>query len=555
MTPIVKLPVGLGRLVLEKLVVRGMPDLRARDVTTQPVAVPAGARLRFAVGVEEAAWHVDSAPIEMTVTALLDGGGAREIYRRRLDPHRVEADRNWFDADVPLDELAGMTVRFRFASRPVLRDDPRSSLPLWGDPTVWAPRRDDARPSVVLVSLDTLRARSMSLDGYELETTPYLTELARSATTFERTFTTYVNTIGSHMSLPTGLYPAQHGVLFLTLRLPPERRTLAETLRGAGWDTAAVTENGYLTGELGFRRGFSTWFENRVHKAAGNAPETFRRALAWARSRESTPFFLFVHTYAVHKPYKPAAAYRRFFENGRPARTRPFHERLQLRYEQEIRELDDQLRAFVEELEKIVPADRLLLIITADHGEEFREHEQFTHVQLYDEVMHVPLLVRWDGVVRPGARSNALVSLVDVAPTVLDLLGLPPLPDADGTSLAAIARGEADSIPRKVVFAQSIPYGLTGVKWHFIGRTAETKCILAEDDTVECFDLTDDPREQRPRVPGESPRLGEVHELVRAYRERAMRPIIAAGKQTVEDGFRQVDAETERNLRALGYAQ
>jgi arylsulfatase A-like enzyme len=552
---VLELPGPIGSRERDRIVLRGVRPPAERDVTTAPVAIPDGARLRLATGVQRAAAQVDSAPIDMAVIALLEDGGARELHRKRLDPSRVPEDRRWHEVEIPLDAVAGRTVRFRFASRPVEPGDGRVSLPVWGDPTVWAPRRGDARPSVVLVSLDTLRARSTSTYGHELETTPYLTELARGGTLFARAFTTYANTLGSHASLFTGLDPASHAVLTLDRTFPAASPTLAETLRAAGYETAAVTENGLLEGTLGFRRGFATWFENEVPANAGDAPETFRRALAWARANERTPFFLFVHTYAVHLPYEPPPGYETLFEDGRPAAERDPVDRERLRYEQEVRALDDELRSFVAGLGSIVPPDRLLLVVTSDHGEEFGEHGQTTHLQLYDEVMHVPLLARWDGVVAAGQRAAASVSLIDVAPTILDLLGLPPLPAADGLSLAPIARGDASVLPRDVVFAQSEPYALTGDSWRFVARAADAKCLVAEDDAAECFDLEADPGERRPLAPGSTPRLAEVHRHALAYRARALPAIAGGGARTVRDGLREVDAATERKLRALGYAE
>jgi arylsulfatase A-like enzyme len=155
-----------------------------------------------------------------------------------------------------------------------------AAFPLWGDPTVWAPARaSGARPTIVLVSLDTLRARSTSTYGNRRETTPYLTQLAGDGVLFEHAYTTFSNTLGSHMSMMTGLYPAAHGVVGLDRRLAREHRTLAETLRESGYETAAFTEDGLLEGAIGFQRGFARYGENRgVFSAAGDAPGTFARS-------------------------------------------------------------------------------------------------------------------------------------------------------------------------------------------------------------------------------------------------------------------------------------
>jgi hypothetical protein len=158
------------------------------------------------------------------------------------------------------------------------------------------------RPFVVLVSLDTLRARSMSAYGYGLGTTPEFQRIAAEGALFENAFTTFSNTLAAHMSMLTGLYPAAHGV-YTNTRLSAAIPTLAENLRGAGYQTAAITEDGLITARAGFARGFAHYVEDKTtawHEVG--ARRTFERALAWANAHADEPFFLFVHTYAVHAP-------------------------------------------------------------------------------------------------------------------------------------------------------------------------------------------------------------------------------------------------------------
>ncbi|MEW6270191.1 MAG: sulfatase [Thermodesulfobacteriota bacterium] len=543
---------GVDPRAVQRVEVRGVPPLAERDVTTAAVEIARGARLRFAVGVEDAVWEVDAAPVEVAVAALASGE-THELFRRRLDPARDADDRRWIEADVALDELAGREARLRFLARPATEGDARPSLPVFADPTIWAPAGADAKPSVVLISLDTLRARSMSLYGHTLPTTPFLDRFAATGATVERAFTTFSNTLGSHMSMLTGLYPASHGVVALNRRLAPEHATLAERLRAAGWDTAAFTEDGLLAADLGFRRGFGVYWENKtVGSAAGDARGTFRRALDWAGSREGTPFFLFVHTYAVHIPYAPPPEYRRMLiGDGGSESDLPPVERERLRYEQEVRALDDDVRRFLERLEEIVPAERLLVVVTSDHGEEFGEHGLITHLQLYDEVLHVPLLLRWRGRIAPGVRVAAPASLVDVVPTVLELLSVEPRA-ADGASLAPLLRDPRAALPRRAVFAQVLPREANGRDWFFIARSADEKCMLPIDGAGRCFDLARDPREQQPLSPEQSPALGELHGLADEYRARAL-VAIGPGALPMSEAALEVDRATQLKLQALGY--
>ena len=547
---VLPLPHGLRPRKIRRVELRAVPPLATADRTTAPLAIPAGAVLRFSVALDEAMREVAATPVQLSVSAV-DVEGERPLFERVLDPAARDL-RGWHDVEVPLEALRGRTMSLRFRARPVGDASAAAAFPLWGDPTVWAPERAPERPTIVLVSLDTLRARSMSAYGSVRETTPYFERLARDGVLFERAYTTFSNTLGSHMSMMTGLYPAAHGLIGLDRRLGSEHRTLAGTLRAAGYDTAAFTEDALLEGALGFERGFSCYAANRgVFPAAGDAQGTFARALDWARTRGERPFFLFVHTYAVHLPYEPAPAYAKLFtDDGPPAEQGVEHHRL--RYEQEVRALDDDLAKLVAGLLEIVPRERLVLVVTADHGEEFGEHGQMTHLQLHDEVMHVPLLVVAPGA-RGGARVAEPVSLVDLMPTLLALAGV-EAPPSEGVPLDGVLRGADAPSAQRTLFGQSLPYDLTGGQWRFVARDARAKCLLDEQGDGRCFDLASDPGEHVPLPPGTSPVFATVHAAAAAYRERA-RPGIAAGKAEPfsSSAADALDEATRRKLHALGY--
>lgn len=510
------------------LVARLLPaaPLTRRTVTSEPVTLPPGAILRLSHGIEEAAWSFDSAPVYFRVIVEHENGETQDLLRRVLDPARRPSDRRWFDNDVDLSDLAGHTVRLRFSTEPAQEGDTRPSLPVWGDPRVLAPsaRR---RPSIVLVSLDTLRARSMSAYGYELETTPFLSELATRGALFEKAFTTFSNTLPSHMSMLTGLYPARHAVHSILDALGAEHGTLAEALRSGGYVTAAFTEDALLDARRGFWRGFSTYFEDTsIRDGAGAAESTFGRGLEWIGRHADEPFFVFLHTYQVHMPYKPPVEYQGFF-TGPDA---PERDHLQQAYEQEIRYTDDLMKRLVEGLARVVPPEELVLVVTADHGEEFREHGVGTHHQLYEEVMHVPLIMVAPGRIPAGRRVATPVSLVDIAPTVLALADVPPPAPLDGLSLLPLLDGSGAGFDRQVVFGEFPRSGWVREP-HYVARGADTKCMLSQSGQSDvCFDLRDDPNELRPRPPQDTIEFSKVHALGDAYRRRSI-----AAQQAVED--------------------
>lgn len=571
--------VALGPLTAaerEATRVHPAPRLAERTVTVAPLAVPSGARLRFAVGVEEVAWWIDSAPLVFRIVAEEPDGTAHDLYRRTVDPARQPEDRRWMDEDVDLGHLRGMTVRLRFITEPAREGDLRPSLPLWGEPRLIAPavRR---RPSVVLISLDTLRAKSMSLYGYTRETTPNLTALAARGAVFDNASTTFPNTLPSHMSMMTGLYPVTHGVTttYGVSELRASDRLLAEMFQAAGYATAAFTEDGLLDARYGFRRGFARYYENTsVETGFGDAVETFGRALDWVQQRNDEAFFLFVHTYQVHDPYTPPPPYDALFLDDELAGTAE-----RRAYEQEIRYLDDLVQNLVDRLHQLVPADQLLLVVTADHGEEFWEHHFAHHAQLFDEVMHIPMVMVWPGKIPSGLHIQPPVSLVDVAPTILGLVGVDTPSAFEGLNLVDLVAGRTTTLERDTVLGES-PTSPVASEVRFVARTANVKCLLTpsgKDD--RCYDLQADPAEQHPRAVRDDVRFVRPTQLADGYRRRAMARMARAKERSRALVARLRSAASERHdapgateaapaapaapqsdaiqqkLRALGYVQ
>ena len=548
---------GEARLQLPKaserhLRLHGMPPLASRSARTPPLALRPGSQLQVRFGVEETAWITPTAPVVFSVVALRDGQtSSEELFRQTLDPSRVPEDRGWHSVRIPLPISNGAEkIRLSFETAPDEGSQGLSSLPVWGDPTIFEPTTDGLKPKrIVLISLDTLRARSMSAYGYPVETTPFFSELAGTGVLFEKAFTTFSNTLGSHMSMLTGLYPGTHLVFESRDQLDTSQRTLAEHLRNGGYETAAFTENALLRAEQ-FRRGFGTYFEEKeVRQGAGTAERTFDRALAWAKKQESRPFFLFVHTYEVHAPYRPregSAASPGTLPSSPAAAAE-----MRLDYEQEIVSLDHLLKNLVSGLDALGDPEDLLVIITADHGEEFLEHGSLFHLQLYDEVMHIPLLMRWPTRIPAGVRSEVPVSLIDVVPTVLSLAGL-PTGDVDGVSLLPLAQEPA--LSRTTVFGQVHDGAKNGPYRKIVGRTAQEKCLIGErDDRVQCYDLSADPNEKQPLAADASPKLKALHDQVVGYRQsyREHQAKAAAAKRAkLPEGFDPVRAH---KLRALGY--
>lgn len=333
-------------------------------------------------------------------------------------------------------------------------------------PTIEAPR------GFVLVSIDTLRADHLGFYGYHRNTSPGLDELAAQSVVFETAISQAPSTLTSHLAMFTSLFPAQ---FFPTAAgpVPADGRILSDRIatfpqlfRAAGFRTAGHSEGGYVSGSYGFRRGFERWTDPRFSGSA-DVEATVARGLEFLGEMAEVDdrFLLFLHTYSVHDPYEPPEPYRGLFTRGEAptedpaswvtllkvnAGHRPTGQDearyFEARYDEGIRYADDVLARLWDGLAELGLDDEVALVVTSDHGEEFLEHGRYLHTQLYPEHLRVPFLIRVPGVT--PRRVTTPVRSIDIAPTLLDLAGLEPLPEASGRSLVPWLRGVADAADR-----------------------------------------------------------------------------------------------------------
>ncbi len=324
----------------------------------------------------------------------------------------------------------------------------------------------------VFVSLDTLGARHLGSYGSERDTSPFFDRLAERGVLFENAFVQYPSTLVSHMSMFTGLYPQEHGVYPPASVLSFEIASLPERFQAAGYRTAGFTEAGYVSRDFGFQRGFDEF----LAVPESTADETFGRGLEFLRRVESDEsFFLFLHTYAVHDPYYPPSDFDGMFWDGeRPAQTDSSGEFLRdinmgrhqvsqetvdyyrAQYDAEVRYLDGALERLFGELESLGLDGETTVILTSDHGEEFQEHGNLAHSQVYPETLHVPLLVLHPSL-ENGRRVADLVQSIDIAPTLYELANLPPVDELakpSGASLVPLLQGRLAVSERAYAYAE-----------------------------------------------------------------------------------------------------
>jgi arylsulfatase A-like enzyme len=447
------------------------------------------------------------------------------------------------------------------------------------------------RPDILLVTFDTLRADHCSSYGYPLATTPHLDALARDGVRFALAYAPTATTAPSHASLLTGLQPLGHGVLRNGFVLAGEVDTLAERLGRAGYTTAAFVSSFVLYHEFGLAQGFGFYDDDLTRSEATQAEaeswegvavpgrKTDRRAdavtgraLAWleeARGR-SAPRFVWVHYMDPHEPYAPPDGLLAGF--GAPAAPGSLAEAVR-RYDAEIafadRELGRLLRAFT----AAAGPEGAWIVATADHGESFGEHGWRGHgTQLYEESLRVPLVMRWTGRLPAAHVVESPVALHDLAPTLLGVLGLPPLEGPGvGTNLAPLWASPPRALPERALFFQRRaferdgridpiplrelggavfggPIEVRGQKFGVRSGSWKYSEARAEPVASELYDLASDPGETR-NVVAEHPELAaRLSERIGRWRAEHRHARPPAPQRTVSP-------EEEAMLRALGYVE
>ncbi|MBP7147141.1 MAG: sulfatase-like hydrolase/transferase [Acidobacteria bacterium] len=400
-------------------------------------------------------------------------------------------------------------------------------------------------PTVVLVTIDTLRADRVGCYGRANAGTPTLDRLAAEGTRFAAAEATAPLTLPAHSSIMTGRTIAAHGVLNNgTFALADELTTIAERFQAAGYATGAFVSSKVLAQALGLTQGFDRYDDQivsnehpgggpQLHFADRQGRETVDRAIAWLLSQPGKPAFLWIHLWEPHAPYQPPEPYRSQFPHDR--------------YQGEIATADAALGRLLDGIGSLEGPRNVLTVAMSDHGEGLGEHGEATHgVYLYQPMIHVPLIVHgpaWgvrEGVVREP------VSHVDIAPTLLALAALPALEYTDGVSLADVLKDGADVPEREGVMAEShlpqIEFGWSGLRAIVKG---DTKIIDAP--RPELYDLADDPGESRDLA---AQRAGELA-AARADMDGMQRRASAAAAAI--SAARSMSAEEIAQLQGLGY--
>jgi arylsulfatase A-like enzyme/Tfp pilus assembly protein PilF len=391
--------------------------------------------------------------------------------------------------------------------------------------------------NLVFVTLDTMRADHLGCYGFRSVDTSNIDGLASEGVLFEHATAPVPLTFPSHSTIFTGLLPPHHGVrdnggFFLE----DDKTTLAERLKGAGYTTGAFIGAWVLESRWGLAQGFDEYsdkFDLSQYKILSlgtvqkRGDEVMDNALAWVDTVKDRKFFAWVHLYDAHAPYDPPEPYRSRYR-GQP-------------YAGEVAYVDHVVGRLVEYLRQNGLLEKSLIVITGDHGESLGEHSESTHAYfIYNSTTAVPLIVRTPWGYR--GRSRTRVSLADLFPTVLDLLGLPPEPGIDGRSLARAVLDPSADLGHVAYSETYFPRYHFG--WQQLRSLRDGAYTFIDAPQPELYDLARDPKEATNIYKANSKRGV-------AMRERLEALVHETGETAPER--KTLDPETLQRLAALGY--
>jgi len=340
--------------------------------------------------------------------------------------------------------------------------------------------------NVILISFDAVRADHLGCYGYQKETSPCIDRFSQDAILFAKCMAQGTATLISHASLFTSLIPLHHGASFrYNLGLPDEMQTIAEIMRENGYTTISFNDGGQISAKFGMDQGFDYYDsgpENRDIKEL-SFQNIVKKSISWIERNSEKKFFMFLHTYEAHQPLTPDPEYLDLFESeyeGSLGSTisndlidKVFKGELHIdeedkkhivnAYDAEVRSVDDAFGILINFMKKTGLYDNTIIVLTSDHGEELDEHGKIgMHAHtLYNELLHVPFIIKLGGSRFAGKVVDLLVGSTDISPTLVDLVNLPGFRISEGISLSEIISGKKQERERFLLAQRDHPQEYT----------------------------------------------------------------------------------------------
>lgn len=462
-------------------------------------------------------------------------------------------------------------------------------------PNVFTKRRPDDL-NVIIISFDTLRPDHLGCYGYERETSPNIDKLAESGVLFTQAVSTSPWTTPAHYSLFTGLYPSAHQNKRTFAEPFYYDETLAAVLKRNGYYTVAFTGGGSVSSEFGFGNGYNIYEEfssyNATSSPAGlynhenDTEKIFQRAMGWLEENSELKFYMFLHTFECHIPYEGT-----FFLPEVAGAT--LIEQRKAFYDGDIRVADSYLGEFMNKLEALGLLSNTILVFLSDHGDEFYEHYRESDIvliesrevipipksedeiipqisvvdhahSLYEELIRIPLILRIPDLDPPKRVLDNQVRIIDIMPTLLDLLDIEYSAPLQGASLVElIETGRRDEDPPALseftdIGPERKSIRKDGYKYIRIEDTDKSRYYTFKNlNRHELFDLNADPNEKA-NIYARKRQLAEEYQTI-LERELEVSgkiyDVLQTHRKTGERGNGEIAEDVRKNLKALGYLQ
>jgi arylsulfatase A-like enzyme len=502
---------------------------------------------------------------EFIVSARVDGQPKKTIFSEK-------GGEEWKEGVADLSQFAGEAIRLELTTA---GPDTEAG---WGEVAMMVPPRDIPEPSgerrpprnVVVILIDTVRAdvfEPIGGKGSEVQT-PSFDALTKESTVFTAAYDNENWTKPSCATVLTGLYPTSHDTKKDSSTLPGDVDMISEILKAEGFATGSFIANGYVSEKYGFNQGWD-FHRNYIRESRNTSAENvYDEAIEWFQEHKEKPFFMYLQTIDPHVPYRVDRKYTELYfpENpphppgsnlgGREQQklsTKDLDEKtvdwIKALYYGEVTYHDEHMGRFIDALRKEGALDDTLLIITNDHGEELKEHGRLGHGHtLHEELVHAPLLMRYPGRFPAKHQVHEPVELVDLVPTILDVLDQEPSDEVDGITLMPLVEGSP--LQRPFYAISEFLYGQRSVR---VGRYK----MIRAGNWVKLFDLEEDPTEQNDisETALIGRRLASIHlaeGLANPDKRRRMLDNRVAGKK-FDAGVVEMDPELKKQLEALGY--
>lgn len=502
-------------------------------------------------------------------------GGTQELLKQ------TTSKGEWQEQVVDLSSLAGQAIRLE------LRSDAAMGKTGWGEPEIMiAAGGPTAKPgkrakNLVYVVMDTTRADSFaSVDEATIVQTPVYDALAKKSTTFRNAYNNENWTKPSVTTMWSGLYPETHGARQATSHVADEIRFLPQQLEENGFVTGAFIANAVVSETFGFDKGWTHFQNDSDHNTNGNGSMLYPNAAKWMEEHKDERFFLYVQSVDPHTTYDVPEDYRRKYyqgeykgqlgtafdreeqmvvDNGKMKITDDDLAWIWALYRGEVTYQDRYLGDLINKIDELGLAEDTLIVITNDHGEEIRDHGAMGHGwPLFEEQIRAPLLMSYAPIFNAGRNIKAIIEHADLAPTILDALGVAPMKSAEGMSFLPFIE---DGVGKRQHPFYTVAWSRKGTR---SVRVGDWKLIAGKGSGwMNLYNLADDPQEKKSLVKkGKAPqeeallpgRLCEIYlSETLATPDKARRQDGAGQKQRYNSQEIPIDEKTRKELEALGY--